>query len=125
MAGKTARRLSLTVNDLAEAVTCLANRYFYPSKKSKTMKKFFLLTMLLPVLGKAKDIAAKVDELLTAYHKQGKFTGTVLIAKEGKIVFEKGYGYADLTNKLPNTPHTEFRIGSLTKPFTATLILQL
>jgi CubicO group peptidase (beta-lactamase class C family) len=89
------------------------------------MKKFFLLMTLLPFLGKAQDIAAKADELLTAYHKQGKFTGTVLIAKEGKIVFEKGYGFADLNSQLPNTPNTEFRIGSLSKPFTATLILQL
>jgi CubicO group peptidase (beta-lactamase class C family) len=89
------------------------------------MRKFFLLALLLPYVGKAQDIAAKADELLTAYHKQGKFTGTVLIAKEGKIVFEKGYGFADLNSQLPNTPTTEFRIGSLSKPFTATLILQL
>lgn len=93
--------------------------------KQQTMKKFFLLTLLFPFLGKAQDIASKADEMLSAYHKQGKFTGTVLIAKAGKIVFEKGYGYADLKNKIPNTPTTEFRIGSLSKPFTATAIMQL
>ena len=86
---------------------------------------FFLLIILLPFLSKSQDIAAKADELLTAYHKQGKFTGTVLIAKEGRILFEKGYGFADLDNQVANTPTTEFRIGSLSKPFTATLILQL
>ncbi|ANE53524.1 hypothetical protein SY85_15555 [Flavisolibacter tropicus] len=80
---------------------------------------------MLPFLGKSQDVATKADELLTAYHKQGKFTGTVLIAKEGKIVFEKGYGFADLNRQLPNSPTTEFRIGSLSKPFTATLIMQL
>ena len=86
---------------------------------------FFLLIILLPFLSESQDIAAKADELLTAYHKQGKFTGTVLIAKEGRILFEKGYGFADLDNQVANTPTTEFRIGSLSKPFTATLILQL
>jgi CubicO group peptidase (beta-lactamase class C family) len=90
-----------------------------------TRRKLFLVTLLLPFLSNAQDVAAKADELLTAFHKQGKFTGTVLIAKEGKIVFEKGYGYANLEQKQPNTPNTEFRIGSLSKPFTAILILQL
>jgi CubicO group peptidase (beta-lactamase class C family) len=89
------------------------------------MRKFLLLATVLPFFSKAQDIASKADELLTAYHKQGKFTGTVLIAREGKIVFEKGYGFADRNSKVPNSPTTEFRIGSLSKPFTATLILQL
>jgi len=93
--------------------------------KLLTIRNFLLSVFLLPTLGHAQDIAAKADELLTAYHKQGKFTGTVLIAKEGKIVFEKGYGYANLNNKLQNSPTTEFRIGSLSKPFTSILILQL
>jgi CubicO group peptidase (beta-lactamase class C family) len=91
----------------------------------ETMTRYLLLIILLPFISKGQDIATKADELLSAYHKQGKFTGTVLIAKEGRILFEKGYGYADLQNKVPNTPTTEFRIGSLSKPFTATLILQL
>ncbi|HYH15969.1 MAG TPA: serine hydrolase [Flavisolibacter sp.] len=89
------------------------------------MRKFFLFTFLLPFLVQAQDIASKADALLMAYHTQGKFTGTVLIAKEGKIIFEKGYGYADIQNKVPNSSKTEFRIGSLSKPFTATIIMQL
>jgi CubicO group peptidase (beta-lactamase class C family) len=89
------------------------------------MKKILFLAVLIPFLGRTQDLAAKADELLTAFHKQGKFNGTVLLAKGGKVLFEKGYGYADREAKVPNSGTTEFRIGSISKPFTAILVLQL
>ena len=89
------------------------------------MKYFFLTLLFLPAFLKAQTIAQKADELLTAYSSQHKFSGNVLIAKEGKIIFEKSYGYADLKTKKPITPDTEFRVGSLTKMFTSNAILQL
>jgi CubicO group peptidase (beta-lactamase class C family) len=89
------------------------------------MKYFFLTLLIVPFLVKAQTIAQKADELLTAYSTQHKFSGNVLIAKEGKIIFERSYGYADIKTKKPNTAATEFRVGSLTKMFTSTAILQL
>ena len=89
------------------------------------MKYFFLTLLFLPALLKAQTIAQKADELLAAYSSQHKFSGNVLIAKESKIIFEKSYGYADLKTKKPNTPETEFRVGSLTKMFTSAAILHL
>ena len=80
---------------------------------------------MLPFLAEAQTIAQKADQLLTAYSDQHKFSGNVLIAKEGKIIFEKSYGYADAKTKQPNNAATEFRVGSLTKMFTSTAILQL
>ncbi len=49
----------------------------------------------------------------------------VLVARNGKILFQHGYGEADREKHLPITPDTQFRIGSITKQFTATAILQL
>ncbi|WP_423149354.1 serine hydrolase [Rubrolithibacter danxiaensis] len=89
------------------------------------MKKIILLIILLPFLSNAQTIQQKADELLTAYTTQHKFSGDVLIAEKGEIVFRKAYGYADIENKKPNTLETEFRAGSLTKMFTSTVILQL
>lgn len=59
------------------------------------------------------------------YLKENRFQGAILIAKEGKIVFQQGYGFANEEYQIPNTPHTVFRIGSLTKQFTAVAILLL
>jgi CubicO group peptidase (beta-lactamase class C family) len=89
------------------------------------MKKVLLLVALLPLFSRSQDLASRADELLSAYHKQGKFNGTVLLAKGGQVIFEKGYGLADTKTGVPNSGLTEFRIGSMSKPFTAILILQL
>jgi CubicO group peptidase (beta-lactamase class C family) len=50
---------------------------------------------------------------------------SVLIARDGKVLFQAGYGMADLPNQTPVTPETKFRIGSVTKQFTAAAILRL
>jgi len=50
---------------------------------------------------------------------------SVLVSKNGEIIYEKGFGYADIGNKVPVTPDTKFRIGSITKQFTASAILKL
>src|SRR5688500_3868009 len=87
--------------------------------------RILLGLLLLPFLSGAQDMATKADQLLSTYHHQGKFNGKVLIAKGGTILFEKGYGFADAGKKVAITPTTEFRIGSMSKPFTSILILQL
>ena len=89
------------------------------------MVRIFLAVLLLPAYLNAQTIPQKADELLTAYAQQQKFSGNVLIAKEGKILFEKAYGYADISRGKLNTTETEFRVGSLTKMFTSAVILQL
>jgi D-alanyl-D-alanine carboxypeptidase len=54
-----------------------------------------------------------------------RFSGTVLVAKDGKAVFAEAYGLADREKKIPNTLDTRFRIGSMNKMFTAVSVLQL
>jgi len=82
-----------------------------------------LLAFQASVLG--QDKASRMDQLITLYNKYGQFNGSVLVADNGKVVFEKGVGMANLEWNIPNTPDTKFRLGSITKQFTATLILQL
>jgi CubicO group peptidase (beta-lactamase class C family) len=51
---------------------------------------------------------------------QGASSGlAVLVAREGEILFQGGYGLADIEKKTPITPETKFRIGSISKQFTA------
>lgn len=75
-------------------------------------------------LAQSPGLAAKMDEYMNAAAKQG-FAGAVLIARDGHVLFSRGYGLANRELEVPNTPQTKFRIGSLTKQFTAAAILLL
>lgn len=71
------------------------------------------------------EIENQLDSLIMPLVDEGLLSGSILIAKDGQIVFAKGYGLADRENNIPNTPETIFRIGSITKPITAMAIMQL
>ncbi len=62
-----------------------------------------------------------VQDSVTSQH----FMGTVLVARDGSTILDKGYGSADLEWNIPNAPDTRFRLGSITKQFTAAGILLL
>jgi CubicO group peptidase (beta-lactamase class C family) len=75
----------------------------------------------------ADDLAAFSDSILPFQLKQENIAGAVIIVvKDGKILFQKGYGYADVAKKTPVTPDgTLFRPGSISKLFTWTAVMQL
>jgi CubicO group peptidase (beta-lactamase class C family) len=69
--------------------------------------------------------AARLDQVVQAYTVDGRFMGTVLVARGGDPPFSKGYGSANMEWNIPNAPSTKFRLGSITKQFTAASILLL
>jgi len=71
------------------------------------------------------ELLAALREKLDKDSAADKFAGAVIVAKDGKVIFKGAYGMADREKKIPNTPETRFRIGSMNKMFTATSILQL
>jgi CubicO group peptidase (beta-lactamase class C family) len=73
----------------------------------------------------AQSDADKIDELVTAYAKQYKFNGSVLVVNKGKVVFSKGYGFKNAKDTTYNDVNTVYQLGSVTKQFTAAIILQL
>ncbi|WP_010248813.1 serine hydrolase [Acetivibrio cellulolyticus] len=72
-----------------------------------------------------KKIAENLDQYLGSIEKNKKFHGSILVAKEGKVLLDKGYGNANYEQEIKNTPQTRFPIGSVTKQFTAMAIMQL
>lgn len=109
-------------------------------KKSYLLSQICLLVFVIPlvtscngqsktdsnnvqVIGQTK--ANKIDELISTYADYGEFSGSVLVAEEGEIIFKKGFGNANMEWNIPNQPDTKFRLASITKQFTAMLILQL
>ena len=73
----------------------------------------------------AQNYGSKIDSLINKAVNLKRFNGTVLVSKNGKIVFEKAYGYQDIQHKIENTPNTIFQVGSMTKQFTAAVVLKL
>jgi CubicO group peptidase (beta-lactamase class C family) len=67
------------------------------------------------------DLAAKAE----AYIRAARIQGSVLLAKNGRVILAKGYGLANIELDVPNTSATIFRLGSITKQFTAAAVLQL
>jgi CubicO group peptidase (beta-lactamase class C family) len=100
------------------------------NKTKATAARFIILIVLSLLAGggalsqDGAPMASKFDEYLSAAAKQG-FTGSALVARDGKVIFSKGYGIANAEWDIPNTPQTKFRLGSITKQFTAASILLL
>ena len=67
----------------------------------------------------------EIHHYLSEQAKQSEFSGVVLIAKDGKAIFKKAYGYASKRFDVPNAIDTRFNIGSLSKHLTSIAILQL
>ena len=84
---------------------------------------FIVAGMFNVSYGQAK--VDKLDKLIRAYAEYGKFNGSVLVAEKGKVIYKKGFGLADMEWNIPNQPDTKHRLGSITKQFTAMLIMQL
>ncbi|MBE7119387.1 serine hydrolase domain-containing protein [Bacillus cereus] len=68
---------------------------------------------------------ASISQKLDQYLVGKQFNGTVLVTDKEHVILNKGYGYADVQNKIENAPQTKYRIGSITKTVVATSILQL
>jgi CubicO group peptidase (beta-lactamase class C family) len=96
------------------------------------MQKQILLLFLLCVCGSGAagwepdgGVEAKVDAYVKPFVEGNNFSGTILIAKGGKILVDKGYGLANYELSVRNTPRTRFHIASVSKSFTAAAILML
>jgi CubicO group peptidase (beta-lactamase class C family) len=68
---------------------------------------------------------SEIDTYLNTLVRLGSFSGSVLIARNGEVLLRKGYGFSDREQKIPNTPQTKFRLGSITKQFTAMAVIIL
>ena len=90
-------------------------------------KKLFVFFMaLLPLVALAqKNYAHLLEKYMKAQEAIHEFSGAVLIAKKGKIIYKQAFGQANREWKISNTVDTRFPIASLTKQFTAAAILQL
>jgi D-alanyl-D-alanine carboxypeptidase len=72
-----------------------------------------------------EQLASALDTYFSGLVANDVFSGNVLVAKDGKTVYEKSYGFANRADKIPNNSATRFNLGSINKTFTKTAIQQL
>jgi CubicO group peptidase (beta-lactamase class C family) len=84
-----------------------------------------LLFLVAMPMCKGDDLPARLDAIATSTFKANEPGAAILVVKDGKTVLRKGYGLADAELNVAITPDNIFRIGSVTKQFTAVAILQL
>lgn len=80
--------------------------------------------MAVSLAASGAELAPKISQILQAHSASGEFSGAALVARAGRVVYEGGFGFANLEWRIPNDSSTKFEIGSITKQFTALLILQ-
>ena len=92
------------------------------------MKKSLLVFFLIPFIAfsqSSEKIGQRLDSLFQTVFKPGEPGGAVLLVKNGKIIYKKGFGIADIETKKRITTNTLFNVGSISKTFVAYGILRL
>lgn len=87
-----------------------------------------LFVALVPVAARSAGpagLAESLDRYLSARTELGRFSGAVLVAKGDRVLFRKGYGFADVARRVPYRPETRHAVASITKMFTAMAALKL
>lgn len=91
------------------------------------MKKYLIAFLLLAIscvsVGQTQE--EKLNDVLQTYARLNSFNGCALVYHKGQLLLNRGYGYQDVADKKNNYTHTIFQLGSVTKQFTAAIILQL
>jgi CubicO group peptidase (beta-lactamase class C family) len=94
-------------------------------KSRSTLRTGCVLFIAASRLALAQDPASRMEQYMAARASLGQFSGAVLVAHNGKILLEKGYGFASIEQAAPATPQTKFAAASLTKQFVDFAIQQL
>src|SRR6476646_6386642 len=102
----------------------------YNGRMSRLPQGYFrgvLLTVAVAALAYTSSAQApdRFQQVVQPYADAQMFMGSVLVAKNGKVIFSKSYGMANLEWNVPNSSSTRFNIASMTKQFTAASILLL
>jgi len=97
-----------------------------PTSRVLCLLSVLLLSTSLPAQsGGEREITRRLDDLYGTFFTKDGVGAEVLVSRHGRVIYEKGFGMADLESGVPVGADTVFRIGSITKQFTSVAILQL
>lgn len=96
-----------------------------PEAKQKEIKVDQAKKDSIALLYNPEEADPQIDEFMQRLHKRAAFNGNVLVAKEGKIIYENSFGWADYLHKDSLTIDSQFELASVSKPMTAIGVLKL
>jgi CubicO group peptidase (beta-lactamase class C family) len=96
-----------------------------PSEQGAHVYRRIAISWLLVSACLAQDNLSRMEQVVQSYVDNKQFMGSALVARDGKVLLSKGYGFANLEWDVANSPASKFRLGSITKQFTAACILLL
>ena len=102
----------------------------FPSKRGAFVASLVLCLLFSTAVrtqspSSGRSLAAELNEYMNAEVAAGRFSGSVLVARGGNAIFSKGYGMANREYSVLNSPHTKFRLASVTKQFTSMAVMIL
>jgi CubicO group peptidase (beta-lactamase class C family) len=89
------------------------------------MKKLFFFVLAFSSFTFAQDKFTRLDSLMNYLYENNKFMGSLTIREGENVVFSKAYGFADVEKKTKADRFTRYKIGSISKTFTALMVMQL
>ncbi len=89
------------------------------------MKKLLLFVFAFSSFAFAQDKFTRIDSLLNYLNENNKFMGSLTIREGENVVFSKAYGFADAEKNIKADRLTRYKIGSISKTFTAVMVMQL
>src|SRR5437870_3927827 len=91
------------------------------------MRKLFIILTILPLfaIAQLRDKIKKIDSVLTYLYQHQLFNGTILIGEKGKVLYKKAFGISSAFNGKPLTTASSFNLASVSKQFTAMMIMIL
>jgi len=98
---------------------------FLPARRRRAVLLVAFSALVFAVGPVAAQDVARMDQVVRASSEADAFSGAVLVARDGRILLDQGYGLANREWNIPNDGDTKFRLGSLTKQFTAVAIMLL
>src|SRR4051812_47460094 len=95
--------------------------------KIKSLFAFITTLSMISISNAQMPNKATLDQFFDRLAEKNKAMGSLIIAKDGKILYDRSIGYSEVngSERKPLTSKTRYRVGSVTKMFTATLIFQL
>src|SRR5918996_4674008 len=93
--------------------------------RNKILSATLMILALFTAVSAQTLDKAKLDQFFDRLAEKNKAMGSLTIAKDGNVLYTRAIGYSQINPKKPLTAANRFRIGSITKMFTATMILQL